>query len=177
MTTNWANRQTTEPFLRLNTFARDDNCVMEANHLSSKKILTAIVLLTVLLAAVAAILNTSKQGFEYSKTTPEGVVQRYLAAVVDGRSDKAAEYFSTNSTCDATDIDRSWISETLRVNLIDAEINGDSAYIEVSIDISSGGPFDDYYTENHNFRLAKESGEWKILGIPWPLYSCEEPTK
>jgi len=37
--------------------------------------------------------------------------------------------------------------------------------------------FGDLYTEKHNFRLARESGNWKILGIPWPLYSCDEVTK
>jgi hypothetical protein len=64
--------------------------------------------------------------------------------------------------------------ESVRVNLKDSSIEGDKAFISVDVDLSSGGPFDDYYSETHNFRLERENGVWKILGIPWPMYSCEE---
>lgn len=150
---------------------------MNPGRLSSQKVLTVIVLFTILLAAVAAFLGTNRNQAEYSVQTPEGVIQRYLAAVIDGRNDKAAQFFVANSNCDASDLDRSWISETIRVNLVESDIEGNQAFVEVAIDISSGGPFDDYYTEDHNFRLERESGDWKILGIPWPLYSCEEVGK
>lgn len=150
---------------------------MNPGRLSSQKVLTVIVLFTILLAAVAAFLGTNRNQAEYSVKTPEGVIQRYLAAVIDGRNDKAAQFFVANSNCDASDLDRSWISETIRVNLVESDIEGNQAFVEVAIDISSGGPFDDYYTEDHNFRLERESGDWKILGIPWPLYSCEEVGK
>lgn len=150
---------------------------MNPGRLSSQRILTVIVIFTILLAGVAALLSSTRNKVEYSTQTPEGVVQRYLTAVIEGRNDKAAAFFSTNSTCDATDLDRSWISESVRVNLAKSEIEGDRAFLEVAIDISSGGPFDDYYTETHNFRLERESGNWKILGVPWPLYSCGEVGK
>lgn len=150
---------------------------MNPGRLSSQRVLTVIVVSTILLAAIAALLSTNRNQAEYSAQSPEGVIQRYLSAVVDGRNDKAAQYFVTNSNCDATDLDRSWISETIRVNLVESDIESDRAFVEVAIDISSGGPFDDYYTETHNFRLEKEFGSWKIMGVPWPLYSCEEVGK
>lgn len=49
--------------------------------------------------------------------------------------------------------------------------------MDTLVDISSGGPFNDYYTEKHSFRLVKESGSWRIQGIPWPMYSCGEMNK
>lgn len=147
---------------------------MSTQRFSSQKILSAIIVFTILLAAAAALLSASKPKVQYSVNSPEGVVQRYLEAVIDGRNERAAEFFAANSSCDATDIDRSWIPESLRINLAESDIEGNQAFIELAIDISSGGPFDDYYTETHNFRLIRESEGWRILGIPWPLYNCEE---
>ena len=147
------------------------------NQSSSNRILVIIVVLTLALAAVAAFLTSSRDIKELTPNSPEGVVQLFLEAVIDGKNEDAARYFSSTSTCDAADIDRSWMPETVRVNLADTEIDGDKAFIEISVDISSGGPFDDYYVETHNYRLARENGSWRILGIPWPLYSCEEVTK
>ena len=64
--------------------------------------------------------------------------------------------------------------ENVRINLRDTRIETERAFVDITADISSGGPFDDYYTENHTYRLAREDGVWKILGIPWPMYSCDE---
>jgi hypothetical protein len=158
-------------------FQEDDNCGMTAERRGTNQILSAIVILTIALAAIAALLTSTQDSKEYATSTPEGVVQRYLRAVIDGKNEEAVRYFSQSSTCDATDIDRSWMPENVRVNLSNSRIESEKAYIDVAVDISSGGPFDDYYTEKHTFRLSRENGIWKILGIPWPLYSCDELNK
>ena len=150
---------------------------MTSDRRGTNQILSVIVLLTIVLAAVAAFLTSTQETKEYSNSTPEGVVQMYLRSVIDGKNEDAVRYFSQDSTCDATDIDRSWMPENVRINLSDSRIESDKAYIDVAVDISSGGPFDDYYTEKHTFRLARENGTWRILGIPWPLYSCDELNK
>lgn len=147
---------------------------MTPERRGTNQILSIIVVLTLVLAAAAAFLTSTQKTTEYESVTPEGVVQMYLRAVIDGKNEDAARYFSQSTTCDATDIDRSWMPENVRVNLNDSRIENDKAYIDVAVDISSGGPFDDYYTEKHTFRLARESNQWKILGIPWPLYSCDD---
>ncbi len=140
----------------------------------ANQVLAVIVILTLGLAAVAAYLTSSQETREYMPTSPEGVVQMYLRDVIKGKNEDATVFLSQESRCDATDLDRSWMPENVRVNLRETQIEGDRAFVEVAADISSGGPFDDYYTENHTFRLARESGVWRILGIPWPMYSCDE---
>lgn len=140
----------------------------------ANQVLAVIVILTLGLAAVAAYLTSSQETREYTPTSPEGVVQMYLRDVIKGKNEDATVFLSQESRCDATDLDRSWMPENVRVNLRETQIEGDRAFVEVAADISSGGPFDDYYTENHTFRLARESGVWRILGIPWPMYSCDE---
>ena len=143
----------------------------------ANRVLAVIVVLTFSLAAVAAILTSSKATKNYAPNTPEGVVQLFLKDVIEGKNEDAARYFSMTTTCDATDIDRSWIPDTVRVNLTNTQIEGDRAYIDVAVDMNQGQLFGDMYTEKHNFRLVRESGAWKILGIPWPLYSCDEVNK
>ncbi len=143
----------------------------------ANRVLAVIVVLTFSLAAVPAILTSSKEANNYAPNTPEGVVQLFLKDVIEGKNEDAARYFSMTTTCDATDIDRSWIPDTVRVNLTNTQIEGDRAYIDVAVDMNQGQLFGDMYTEKHNFRLVRESGAWKILGIPWPLYSCDEVNK
>lgn len=143
----------------------------------ANRVLAVIVIFTFALAAVAAILTSSKETRDYAPNTPEGVVQSFLENVIDGKNEDAARYFSMTSTCDATDIDRSWIPDTVRVNLTNSQIEGERAYIDVAVDMNQDQLFGDMYSEKHNFRLVRESGAWKILGIPWPLYSCDEVNK
>ena len=147
---------------------------MSESRRSSNQVLAIIAILTLGLALVAALITASQDKKQYSANSPEGVVQNFLNSIIEGRNEDAARYFSSTSLCDATDIDRSWMPENVRVNLSSSKVEGNKAFIEVAIDVSSDKLFGDFYTEKHNFRLAQESGQWRILGIPWPLYSCEE---
>ena len=140
----------------------------------TNQVLAVIVIFTLGLAAVAAFLTSSQETTKYAPSTPEGVIQLYLRDVIDGKNEDAIRYLSRSSLCDATDLDRSWMPENVRVNLQDSRIEGGRAFVEIAADISSGGPFDDYYTEKHTYRLTREDGAWRILGIPWPMYSCDE---
>ena len=154
-----------------------DNEYMSDVRRGANQVLAFIVLFTLVLAAVAAFLTSSRETKDYALNTPEGVVQSFLNDVIDGKNEDAARYFSVTSTCDATDIDRSWIPDTVRVNLTNTQIEGYRAYIDVAVDMNQDQLFGDMYTEKHSFRLAREGSNWKILGIPWPLYSCDEVNK
>lgn len=154
-----------------------DNEYMSDVRRGANQVLAFIVLFTLVLAAVAAFLTSSRETKDYALNTPEGVVQSFLNDVIDGKNEDAARYFSVTSTCDATDIDRSWVPDTVRVNLTNTQIEGDRAYIDVAVDMNQDQLFGDMYTEKHSFRLAREGSNWKILGIPWPLYSCDEVNK
>lgn len=139
---------------------------------TSNRILAVIVIAALVLSAVAALVSAFREEVKYSTSSPEGVVQMYLTAIIEGKNDQAASYFATDSECDASDIDRAYVSETLRVNLVSTSIDGDSAYVKIDANTGASGPFDDGYTESHTYRLSKESGSWLIEGIPWPLWDC-----
>jgi hypothetical protein len=139
---------------------------------TSNRILAVIVIAALALSAVAALVSSFREEVKYSTSSPEGVVQMYLTAIIEGKNDQAASYFATDSECDASDIDRAYVSETLRVNLVSTSIDGNSAYVKIDANSGASGPFDDGYTESHTYRLSKESGRWLIEGIPWPLWDC-----
>lgn len=141
---------------------------------NANQILVKILVVTLALAAVAAYLTASQETKEYNPSSPEGIVQMYLRDVIAGKNEGAVQYLAQGSTCDATDLDRSWMPENVRVSLRETRMEGNRAFVDVAVDIASGGPFDDYYTENHTYRLTRENSAWRILGIPWPMYSCEE---
>ncbi len=139
---------------------------------TSNRILAVIVIAALVLSAVAALVSSFREEVKYSTSSPEGVVQMYLTAIIEGKNDQAASYFATDSECDASDIDRAYVSETLRVNLVSTSIDGNSAYVKIDANSGASGPFDDGYTESHTYRLSKESGRWLLEGIPWPLWDC-----
>lgn len=144
---------------------------------NSNRILVFVVVASLLLIALSTILSITREEKIYSSATPEGVVQLYLKAIIDGKNDQAASYFLTGSKCDSSDIDRAYISETIRVNLISTSIEGEYAYVKIDANMGSNGPFEDGYTESHTYRLKKESGNWRIEGIPWPLWDCGSVNK
>lgn len=144
---------------------------------TSNSILLIIASLSLILVVVSALLTANRDEVKLSPATPEGVVQLYLKSIIEGKNDQAASYFAKDSKCDASDIDRAYVSDTLRVNLVSSSTEAGSAYVKIDANTGSGGPFDDGFTESHTYRLVNESGSWRIEGIPWPLWDCGTITK
>ncbi|MFA5918522.1 MAG: hypothetical protein WC800_03160 [Candidatus Nanopelagicaceae bacterium] len=110
-------------------------------------------------------------------STPEGTVQSYLSAVLKGNYEKAAQFISSESSCDVQDLDRVYTVDTARVDLVKTEIDGEHAQVWVKVDYPSGAPFDAVRVEDHTFRLVHVNDHWLLTGIPWPLYDCGVITK
>ncbi|MBM7502642.1 hypothetical protein ACFPER_04120 [Agromyces aurantiacus] len=109
------------------------------------------------------------------ESTPEGVVQRYSAAVIDGDEQAAKEYLVAEVADDCVRIEPATGAD-LRVTLVDTEEREDSADVRVLLTISygGGGPFgSDEYQEDGVFDLVRDGGEWRIETAPWPLTICQ----
>ena len=104
--------------------------------------------------------------------TPEGVVQRYSAAVIDGDDEAAAGYLT-----EAPEPCQDWegdVDEDQRVSLVSTETRGGAAEVKVSVvGFDPGGPFgsSEYETEE-TFELKKMGGSWLIDTVPWRLRVC-----
>jgi len=107
------------------------------------------------------------------ESTPQGVVQRFSTAVIDGDTAKANSYLTeaARSSCSAY---RESGPLPTRVVLISATERDNTALVKVSVvSAGSGGPFgpSEYEIEDR-FSLVKTDGKWLVDQAPYQLQSC-----
>jgi hypothetical protein len=102
------------------------------------------------------------------EATPEGIVQRYSAAVLAGDERAAAAYLTEGAT-DACDEFFEPSTARMRVTLVSTTERVESADVTVSITTSyDGGLFGgSEYTEDATFDLVSVNGDWLIESTPW----------
>jgi hypothetical protein len=142
------------------------------NKRTPNQILAVLVGMISIISILVILISYNQNAVEFDANSPEGITQSYLKSVFDGNYDLAVTYLSANSECDVTDLDRTFINKTVRINLSSVDITGDSARIRLRLEYASGAPFDNNYSEEQVIRLVKEDETWKITGIPWPMYDC-----
>ncbi|HUW78246.1 MAG TPA: hypothetical protein VMV52_05780 [Candidatus Nanopelagicaceae bacterium] len=136
------------------------------------RVLAIIVGLIVGIALVTVVLSATRPIVKLDQGTPQGTVQSYLSAVLDGKNADAASYLSTNSPCTIEDLDRAYVMHSAQVTLVDVATNGDASEVRVKVELPTGGPFENYMIEDHTLRLIRTGDHWLLVGIPWPLYDC-----
>lgn len=144
---------------------------------SPNRVLAIVVGLIIIIGIVVAVLSSTRSVVTLDPGTPQGTVQAYLKAVLEGNNENAAKFFAQDSQCKVQDLDRAYVNKTARVDLVKTETTADTAQVWVRVDMSSGGPFDSSMMEDHTFRLVRTNGIWFLTGIPWPLYDCGVITK
>lgn len=136
------------------------------------RVLGTVVGGVVALAVAAAFLASTRATTTWDDTTPEGAVQGYLSAVLDGDTQRAAGYLSAESPCDIEDLDRVTVPDPARIDLVDTVVDEQSARVVVDLAPSDNGPLDTFPAETHTFRLTRSGQGWLLVGRPWPLYDC-----
>ena len=126
------------------------------------------------LVAVAAVF-TFVQNPPLDVGTPEGVVQRYLQAVINGRRVEARSYLSDRlqRECDE-DFPRYLSQDAFRIEWIDTVMDGSVARVEVRVVEQDIGIFDPYYEFYTSFTLEASEDGWRITDQKWPWYRCSE---
>ncbi|MCY7326093.1 MAG: hypothetical protein LH605_08200 [Microbacteriaceae bacterium] len=136
--------------------------------------LGGIVAVIAALVIVALVVVLTRGAPELLDTdTPEGVVQRYSAAVIAGDERGAAEYLSPD-VADGCDTFDSETTDNLRVTLVSTNQRDDTADVRVSITtLYENGPFGIEEQEfEDDFDLVRIDGGWLIESVPWPLDIC-----
>jgi hypothetical protein len=133
--------------------------------------LVAGVVLVVVIALIAVFARGDAP--QLDADTPEGVVQRYSQAVVDGDVPTALSYLAPEIVESCVRTSRSL--EDLRVTLLETTERTDSASVRVLlVTVFDSGPFGaDEYTREEVFDLVKIGGEWKIETPPLAFMVCE----
>jgi len=128
-------------------------------------------LIVVLIAALVFIASRGGSS-RFDAGSPEATVQSYLQAMVDRDNDRALSYFEPETKCDASDLDRQYLSPDLTADLLDSSITADRAQVKIRIRYADNDLFGGW-SEDHSIGLTRISGMWKITGVPWPLFECD----
>lgn len=151
---------------------------MEAAAGKPNRILVVILaVIAVLAVAALAVVFSRGEPALLDESTPQGVVQRYSAAVIDGDESAATAYLTETARTQCVDFERA-STDNLRVTLVSTTERASSADVRVLIVVSNGGgPFgnSDYEMEDV-FDLVKTDGKWLIDSAPWQLRVCTNRT-
>lgn len=133
--------------------------------------------LAVVVAVVAAsllVVFTRGGSAPLDPSTPEGVVQLYAQAVIDGDTDAAEQYLHPDLAEDCERFGEVYPGD-LRVTLRSTAERGESATVTVVVAQSGGsglfGPSE--YQSNERFSLKRSGTDWRITDAPWTFDICE----
>jgi hypothetical protein len=134
-------------------------------------VVIAVVAVIVVIALVVVFSRGAPAPLDAS--SPEGVVQRYSAAVIDGDEKKAAGYLARATEDGCARFDPS-LTDNIRVTLVSSKVRGDSADVRVSIAQSfDSGPFGGSESSYEDtFGLVRQGGDWVIESAPYVLAVC-----
>lgn len=135
--------------------------------------LIGAVALVVVIALVAVFVQ--RDPAQLDATTPEGVVQRYVQAVIAGDTDTAVSYLAPDvaAECELVPLD----TQDRRVTLTAPTTQrADSATVEVLIvTVYGSGPLgSDEYESEGAFDLVRTDDAWAIRTAPWEFAVCTE---
>lgn len=107
-------------------------------------------------------------------STPEGVVQAYSAAVIDGDEAEAKGHLVPEIGDDCVRIETAPV-DGMRVTLVSTTERNDTADVEVLISWSyEEGPLGGSGVEERGgFDLVRDGDGWLIESAPWPLTICD----
>ncbi|GLI28765.1 hypothetical protein ARHIZOSPH14_30070 [Agromyces rhizosphaerae] len=130
--------------------------------------------IAIALVVVAAVIAVLVRGApeQLDESTPEGVVQRYSAAVIAGDEQAALEYLVPELAESCERVER--FDDEVRVSLVATTERESSADVEVAIVTTYGGGLfgPDEYRSDGSFDLVRVDDEWRIESVPWELAVC-----
>jgi len=106
--------------------------------------------------------------------TPEGTVQTYIGALVEGDFEAAADFWADGCTPSSTIPTRG--APDVSVSLVSVDGNDVQANVVVRISENSEEPLGGLYEYEEWFTLVRRDGAWRVRQPSWPYYDlvCEE---
>ena len=104
-------------------------------------------------------------------STPDGTVQTFVLAFIDGDDETAVAFLDPSLGCTAPLRDR---YRPTRVSLTVASTKTTEPKATVVLDVTEygSGPFDSW-SHREVYDLVRRDSGWMITGNPWPVYSCK----
>ncbi len=119
--------------------------------------------------------------------TPQGVVHNYVVAVLKKDYEKAYSYLAdldhkpTYEVFRAAFLQKAVNPDNSAVDIGEAEVNGEEAYVDVALVHNPSDPFSTGYRDVQRAALVKQNGTWKITAMPtyylWDYSWYQAPPK
>jgi hypothetical protein len=136
-----------------------------------RNLIVLLSVIAVLVIVALAVVFTRGEPELLDESTPEGVVQRYSTAVLDGDDDAAMGYLSDGAQEECGTVQDTSV-DNIRVTLISTDLRDASADVRVQVSRHEGGAFGSEYSYEEDFRLVQEGDDWAIESAPWELAIC-----
>jgi hypothetical protein len=137
-------------------------------------LLSILGVIALLVIASLAVVLTRGEPATLDPTTPEGTVQAYTTALLDGDLDAARELVDESTLDDCAGSYAPDIDGDIRITLESSAVNGSTAVVRVTMHTSyDPGPFGGSgYSSDESFRLTAEGDGWRVLQAPWQFDVC-----
>jgi hypothetical protein len=159
-------------------------CHGEGATVNSNRWLVVIggtIIALMLVSVITVVTGSSRRATTYASDTPEGAVERYVQAVLDGDFGAARAYFmpSLAGRCNVEryrwDLDStSGSSTSWRVSITDAkELTSGQTRVALRVTrVTVTPPFGvDEYSRDATFHLQQRDGHWLMTSATWP-HAC-----
>ncbi len=124
-------------------------------------------------AVSAAVVSSNQPDPHFEPGTPQGVVERYVAALVAGEPSTAVNLLDPRLGCELDDVRAAYYPGRTAVVYLHSSVEGDTTRVTVRITRVGEGVLDDVSHEE-TFDVSRLDGDWHITGEPWPVYVCQE---
>lgn len=157
------------------TSKSDDDGAAEPSKPAGRTILIAGGIGLVVVIALAAVILSTREVETLDPGSPEGIVQAYLQATIDGDDETASSYLGPGlrGSCDPVNELRSDPdSARVRVVLREVSVSGATAEVEVAITEGEAAFGAGGFRHIETFRLESSGDTWVITSAPWPYFGC-----
>lgn len=135
-----------------------------------------VVLLIVAVLVAAALVAVFVRGAtpQFDANSPEGVVQRYVTATIQGDFESARELHAMSHSIEGCDPVTAFVAADTRMTLVSGNQSNATATVTVRITDGYGGPFGGDNGYEDRFELAKSGDSWLVTTTPWQFQVCIE---
>jgi hypothetical protein len=129
----------------------------------------------VLSVVALVVIGMNREPASLDPDTPEGTVQLYIEALVDGDFDTAASYWDEEGCIPGSAVPTGGAPDVAAA-LVSVDGNDIQANVVVKITETSQDPLGGLYEHEEWFTLVRQDDVWKIRQPSWPYYDqiCEE---
>ena len=122
------------------------------------------------LAVVALVLiGLNREPEQFDPESPEGAVQSYIAALVDGDFETAATIWAEGD-CLPVSSEPTEGAPDISATLVSVEGDDEEATVVIAITDNTSDPLDGLSEFQEWFNLVNEDAGWKIRQLSWPYW-------